>query len=71
MNKKKYWLESKAFDSSLWLGTLAFAACFILIAKLIGFSGGIGFWGFLFLVVGFDVSHVYGTLYRVYMDKAE
>ena len=71
MNSKNYWLESPKFDITLFGGTLLLSAGFIFISSLMTDENKIPIWAFLLLVVCFDAAHVYGTLYRVYMDKEE
>ncbi len=71
MNSDKVWLQSKRFDIALWIGTLAFSGGFIFLAGQIDAANHLSLWLFIALVVAFDVSHVYATLYRVYMDKKE
>ncbi len=71
MTENKLWLESRGFDISLWLGTLILSGSFILIANKVMIGDKFPLWAFIGVVVAFDVTHVYGTIYRVYLDQWE
>lgn len=64
------WIDSPRADLYWILSPAWFASLLALI--LAWFYGGgtdLPPWGWLLLVVGVDVAHVYSTLYRVYFDK--
>ncbi len=66
------WLFSSAFDLAFILGP-----ALIVVGILLVFQGQWGAvstippWIWLLLVVGVDVSHVYSTIFRTYLDKQE
>lgn len=62
------WIVSPAFDGAFVLGpTLAVG----LVALAIPPGTPLPTWGWLVLVLGIDVAHVWGTLYRTYLDPDE
>ena len=66
------WIRSRGFDLALIAGP-----SWIMTALVLTFAGAfsspdaIGPFAWLVLVVGFDVAHVYSTLFRTYLDKRE
>ncbi|MBT3784949.1 hypothetical protein HOF92_08225, partial [bacterium] len=64
------WLVSRGFDSCVFLIPIALA----LLVTPIGFwyyPAQIPLWAFIFVIITFDVAHVWATAYRVYLDKDE
>ena len=66
------WIWSARTDLLAFGGSaaLAMALC-MLAAPLSGADGALPGWGWLVLVVGIDVTHVWTTLYRTYLDGEE
>ena len=66
------WLFSPAFDLAFILGP-----ALLVVAVVLVFQGQFGAlqavppWLWLLLVVGVDVSHVYSTVFRTYLDREE
>jgi hypothetical protein len=50
-------------DAALFLGPLAFAAAVVALARAVGAEREVGLLGWLVLVVGIDVAHVWSTLW--------
>lgn len=65
------WLFSPAVDVAAFLGSALLSAALVLLAPALGITGDTPPWAWLLLVVGFDVAHVWSTLYRVYLDPVE
>ncbi len=66
------WVRSAGFDASLILAPgFLIAACVVGWPSAFRSAGPIGPASWLLLVVGFDVAHVYATLYRTYLDLRE
>lgn len=66
------WLYSGLADSVFILAPAFVVTLVVWLAPGWFQSGGdVSPWMWLMLVVGVDVAHVYSTLYRTYMDKAE
>src|SRR5579863_3521895 len=66
------WIYSAAVDGALilapaWLITAAVVTFPAVFAHGTGLSDGV----WLLLIVGFDVAHVYSTLFRTYFDRRE
>lgn len=59
------WIVSPRFDLTL----LAVPAVATALALLLPRPDGLPLWGFLLLVVAFDVAHVWATLYVSYLDR--
>lgn len=64
------WVRSAPFDLLLLAGTPLLAAAAVWLVPSLR-SGGVPPWGWLLLVVGADVAHVWSTLWRTYLDPAE
>ncbi|MBI5595092.1 MAG: hypothetical protein HY928_03280 [Elusimicrobia bacterium] len=64
------WVRSAPFDLSLLAGPPLMAAAAVWAVPGLR-SGGVPPWGWLLLVVGVDVAHVWSTLWRTYLDPAE
>lgn len=64
------WLHSAAFDMSLFLGPPLLSALAVLLWEPLN-SGEVSPAAWLLLIVFIDVAHVYSSLYRVYLDRAE
>ena len=66
------WLWGARRDLWVFGGSALGALALVLLAHAFGFAGGaLPEWGFLLFVLGVDVAHVYGTLFRTYFDGAE
>ena len=61
------WIGSAGFDCALISGPGIAAALVALVLP----GDALAPWQWLLLVVGIDVAHVYATLFRTYLDKAE
>ncbi|MDP7035504.1 MAG: hypothetical protein QF752_13540 [Planctomycetota bacterium] len=69
------WIRSARFDAALIVGP-AFAATALALfgpsfLGLGGDQGAVSPWAWFLVVVGIDVSHVYASLYRTYLDPEE
>lgn len=64
------WLHSAAFDLSLFLGPPLLSVLGVLLWEPLR-TGEVSPAAWLFLIVFIDVAHVYSSLYRVYLDRAE
>ncbi len=63
------WIRSPGFDAAFILAPMAVPA--LAVIALRGYfdqDPPIPLWGWLVLVLGIDVAHVYATLYRTYAD---
>lgn len=70
--KKQPWIASSPLDLGFILGPAFFVtAAVILLRDKIAMIDGTPPWLWLLLVVGVDVSHVYSTIFRTYLDKEE
>ena len=66
------WLWSARRDLCVFAGSALLALSIVALGHASGFAGGaLPDWAFLVLVLGVDVAHVYGTLFRTYLDGAE
>ncbi len=65
------WFWSPALDLAVFGGSAVFALGLVLGRHLLGAAAELPEWGFLLLIVGIDVAHVYSTLFRTYLDAAE
>lgn len=72
MNKTQPWIHSARFDTSFILFPAILITTLVLVfhSKLNTFNT-VSPWLWLLLIVGIDVSHVYSTLFRTYLDKEE
>ena len=66
----RLWVRSPAFDSVFLVGPPIFAALAVLAIPSLR-SGDTPHWGWVVLVIGVDVAHVWSTLYRTYLDSEE
>lgn len=71
LDPSRRWLFSARTDLLAFSGSVALAALVALASPSLGLGGDTPPWAWLLFVVGFDVSHVWATLYRVYLDPAE
>ncbi len=72
MSQPQPWIHSARFDLTLILAP-AFLICAVVLfwrETLLGLPF-LPAWAWLVLVVGVDVAHVYGTLFRTYLDTDE
>jgi hypothetical protein len=66
------WLRSAAFDGTLIVGPALLATAIAWMLTGVGRADAdVSLWGWVLLVVGIDVAHVYVTLYRTYLDPIE
>lgn len=65
------WLFSGPTDAALFFGSALLSLCVVLLGRALGVFGDAPLWAWLVFVVAIDVSHVWATIYRVYLDKAE
>ncbi len=65
------WLFGPRADIALFGGSALASLALCAAAALLGISGDTPPWAFLLLVVGVDVAHVWATVFRVYLDRAE
>lgn len=68
MNRR--WVRSAPFDLGLLAGPPALAALAVWLIPALR-TGEVPPWGWLVLVVGVDVAHVWSTLWRTYLDPAQ
>lgn len=72
MKSKQSWIYSAAFDLSFILGPAIMVTTIVLIFKdSLQVLQATPPWLWLLLIVGVDVSHVYSTIFRTYLDKEE
>lgn len=65
------WIWSRTIDLGVFLLPTLGAALLVLGARLVGYEGKTPEWGWLALVLGVDVAHVWATLFRSYLDPPE
>ncbi len=65
------WLFTRNVDVLVFFGAALLSGAAALAAPALGLGADTPPWAWLFLVLGVDVSHVWSTLYRVYLDGAE
>jgi hypothetical protein len=66
------WLWNKPLDLAVFGGSAAFALILVAIGHATGISEQpLPEWGFVALVLGVDVAHVYSTSFRTYFDREE
>jgi hypothetical protein len=66
------WLWGKGIDLAVFGGSALFAFALLAVGEALGWTQGeLPEWGFVALVLGIDVAHVYSTLFRTYFDGAE
>lgn len=66
------WLWGARVDLGVFAGSAAFALLCVLGMRHAGIAPGfLPPWGWLVFVLGVDVSHVYSTLFRTYLDREE
>ncbi len=65
------WLISAAWDIAVFAGPLLIAIVFSYFWLRLGSNEKPPLWTFLFLIVAFDVAHVWATAYRTYLDPNE
>ncbi len=66
------WLWGPRVDLGVFAGSAAFALACVLGMRVVGIApGALPAWGWLVFVLGIDVSHVYSTLFRTYLDREE
>ncbi|MEZ4375047.1 MAG: hypothetical protein R3B07_29820 [Polyangiaceae bacterium] len=66
------WLWSVQVDLGVFAGSAAFALLCVFGMRALGIApGSLPPWAWLVFVLGIDVSHVYSTLFRTYLDGEE
>lgn len=66
------WLHSRAFDLTFFiLPSFAVTAAVFLFPAFFAEGRTLPGWAWVLFVMGVDVSHVYGTLYKTYLDPRE
>lgn len=65
------WLFGPAADWALFGGSAVFALGLVAARHALGWGGDLPEWGWLAFVLVIDVAHVYSTLFRTYLDRAE
>ncbi|MDP3278359.1 MAG: hypothetical protein Q8Q09_24435 [Deltaproteobacteria bacterium] len=66
------WIFSRRVDLLLFGGTTCVSLALVIVGKFTGlWEKPFPWWAWLALVVGVDVAHVWGSLYRVYFDPSE
>ena len=68
---RRRWLVSVWWDITIFAGPLILAIGFSYFWWQSGSSEKAPLWTFLFLIVAFDVAHVWATAYRTYLDPIE
>ena len=72
MSKGQPWIGSARFDGGFILAPAIMVTALVLVFhRQIESVREMPPWLWLWLVVGVDVSHVYGTIFRTYLDKGE
>ena len=70
--KQQPWIASRGIDLGFIIGpAFVVTAAIVLFRDKLAAVDGTPPWLWLLLVVGVDVSHVYSTLFRTYLDKEE
>ena len=65
------WLWSAPIDLGVFGGSALVALLLVALRHWLGHSPELPEWGFLAFVLAIDVAHVYSTLFRTYLDRAE
>ncbi|MCA9642780.1 MAG: hypothetical protein KC492_18915, partial [Myxococcales bacterium] len=66
------WLWGARVDLGVFAGSAAFAVLCVFAMRALGIApGSLPPWAWLVFVLGIDVSHVYSTLFRTYLDREE
>jgi hypothetical protein len=69
---KQPWIASRGTDLGFIIGpAFVITALVVLFRNQIALTDGTPPWLWLLLIVGVDVSHVYSTIFRTYLDKEE
>lgn len=68
---ERRWLFSAPVDVGIFAGSVAVSAVVLAAAPALGIGAETPPWAWLVFVVGIDVSHVWSTLFRVYLDPDE
>ncbi|HIA03574.1 MAG TPA: hypothetical protein EYN66_16985, partial [Myxococcales bacterium] len=70
--RHNYWLHSRRFDLIFFVGP-ALLSLLLAFPVLLRWLPPLAtpLWAWLVLIVGVDVSHVWSSLYRVYLDPDE
>ncbi len=65
------WLFGARADLLAFSATAAVALTLVALRRSLGWSPELPEWGWVVFVLGVDVAHVYATLFRTYLDRAE
>jgi hypothetical protein len=65
------WLFGPCLDLAAFTGSAVVALVLVALRRLFGWPEELPEWGWIVFVLGVDVAHVYGTLFRTYLDGAE
>jgi hypothetical protein len=65
------WLFGARLDLAAFTGSAALALAVLATRRWLGWQEELPEWGWVVLVLGVDVAHVYATLFRTYLDGAE
>ncbi len=72
MSKTQPWICSARFDGGLILApAIIITALVVIFNQQLEYLKDVPPWLWLLLIVGVDVSHVYSTIFRTYLDKEE
>jgi hypothetical protein len=72
MKRVQPWIFTPAFDLGFILApAFLITAIVVVFRDALGALAGVPPWAWLLLIVGVDVSHVYATLFRTYLDRDE
>lgn len=65
------WLFGPTLDVAAFGGSVALGVLLVVLRRPLGWPEELPEWGWVAFVLGVDVAHVYGTLFRTYLDGAE
>ncbi len=65
------WIWSRRADLTVFGGSALVALALVALGPRASDDGALGLAGFVALVIGVDVAHVWSTLYRTYLDREE
>lgn len=65
------WLWGARLDGLLFGGSAVLAIGLVGLRRMLAWPAELPAWGFILLVIGIDVAHVYATLFRTYLDREE
>lgn len=65
------WIWSRKVDLGVFLLPTIVATLLVIGGRALGHEGRVPEWGWLILVLGVDIAHVWATLFRSYLDPPE